>query len=214
MFTITAGPIFGLFVAGMFFPWTNECGAIPGFIVSIALMCWLGIGTIIEKPSGYKPLPTNSTGCNWAAINRTQTTMVMTSSTMVMLNTTLTTATNEPILNDFYRISYQWYTGLGMIVCVFISVTISRLNRCSKSKPIDSRLMVPIFDILFPWLPERVLKPLRFGIEYNHDNNIQDEQEIKVDIEENKKDEERIQDSKSKKLENENNEYLLNSIHA
>ena len=38
-------------------------------------------------------------------------------------------------------------------------------------KDVDPKLMVPIFDIMFPFLPEKILKPLRFGVRY-HDVSI------------------------------------------
>jgi len=33
-------------------------------------------------------------------------------------------------------------------------------------KEADPRLQVPLFDIIFPFLPEKILKPLRFGVPY------------------------------------------------
>lgn len=31
-------------------------------------------------------------------------------------------------------------------------------------KSVDARFICPIFDVLCPYLPEKILKPLRFGI--------------------------------------------------
>lgn len=163
MYSITAGPIFGLFVAGMIFPWTNAYGATTGFIASIAFMCWLGIGTLVEKPSGYKPLPTYTTGCNWTAIGA-HTTLTSMSPTTTFVDAT---TTEEPLLYNFYRLSYQWYTGLGMIFCVVIALIVSLLTGYTKPNSIDSRLMCPIFDVIFPFLPETIRKPLRFSVVYN-----------------------------------------------
>ncbi|XP_060576697.1 sodium-coupled monocarboxylate transporter 1-like [Ruditapes philippinarum] len=159
MYSITAGPIFGLFVAGMIFPWTNKYGAPIGFLASLAFMCWLGLGALIEKPSGYKPLPTYTLACNWTTIDKYPPV-----TTLAPIVTGSSTITEEPILYDFYRMSYQWYTGLGMIICVFVSLLASFLTGYTKASTIDSRLMCPILDILFPFLPENILKPLRFGV--------------------------------------------------
>lgn len=31
-------------------------------------------------------------------------------------------------------------------------------------KEIDARLICPVFDVMFPFLPEKIRKPLRFGV--------------------------------------------------
>lgn len=40
---------------------------------------------------------------------------------------------------------------------------ISGPNKPSEANP---KLMIPLFDIIFPFLPEKILKPLRFGVKY------------------------------------------------
>lgn len=173
LYSITAGPIFGLFIAGMIFPWTNEVGSTIGFVLSLAFMCWLGVGTILEKPKGLQgPLGTSTEGCNW---NVTTGPAVTTLATMtsaaasITTDTIAATTTEEPILHDFYRMSYLWYTGLGMVLCTFIAVLVSLCTGPRKPKSVDSRLMCPLFDVLFPCLPEKVRKPLRFGVLYSTD---------------------------------------------
>ncbi|XP_052776428.1 sodium-coupled monocarboxylate transporter 1-like [Mya arenaria] len=167
LYSITAGPIFGLFVAGMIFPWTNEIGAVAGFIVSLAFMCWLGLGKLIESPKGPSfPLPTYTYGCN----NSLYTTTTLLPTSMATNMTTIMMNTDEPVLYDFYRISYQWYTGLGMIIAVFVAVLVSFLTGYTRADTIDSRLMCPIFDTMFPCLPESIRKPLRFGVVYGKED--------------------------------------------
>jgi hypothetical protein len=39
----------------------------------------------------------------------------------------------------------------------------------TKAESIDPKLMIPVFDILFPFLPEKILSKLRFGIRYGQD---------------------------------------------
>ena len=36
-----------------------------------------------------------------------------------------------------------------------------------KSKELDSNLNLPLFDIVLPWLPEKIKFFLRFGYKYN-----------------------------------------------
>jgi hypothetical protein len=38
-----------------------------------------------------------------------------------------------------------------------------------KPEEIDPEFMLPVFDVLFPFLPERILSKLRFGVRYRQD---------------------------------------------
>lgn len=38
-------------------------------------------------------------------------------------------------------------------------------------KELDPRLICPLFDILFPYLPEKIRKPLRFGVRHDEVSN-------------------------------------------
>ena len=167
MYSILAGPLFGVFISGMFFPWTNKYGALTGLILSIAFMCWMGIGTILAKlPSS--PSPVSTTGCNWNAtgnLTPLPTTMASTSS----IATTVAPGPSEPStssLDEFYRISYLWYTGLGMMITIIIALIVSFITGHTKASEVNSDLMCPVFDRLFPCLPETIRKPLRFGVVY------------------------------------------------
>nr|KAG5697885.1 hypothetical protein BaRGS_017142 [Batillaria attramentaria] len=52
---------------------------------------------------------------------------------------------------------------IAVVVVVIIIIIIQ--DRCFvKPTSLDPRLVLPIFDKLFPYLPERILKPLRFGV--------------------------------------------------
>jgi hypothetical protein len=34
----------------------------------------------------------------------------------------------------------------------------------TRPSTLDPRLICPVFDVIFPFLPEKILKPLRFGV--------------------------------------------------
>ena len=180
MYSILAGPLFGVFISGMFFPWTNKYGALTGLILSIAFMCWMGIGTILAKlPSS--PSPVSTTGCNWNATgNLTPFPPTMASTSSV--STTVSPVTSEPStssLDEFYRISYLWYTGLGMMITVIIALIVSFITGHTKASEVNSDLMCPVFDRLFPCLPETIRRPLRFGVVYDKSKyEAKDQKEI------------------------------------
>ena len=169
MYSILAGPLFGVFISGMFFPWTNKYGALTGFILSLAFMCWMGIGTILAKlPSSTSPVST--VGCNWNAtgnLTPLPTTLTPASSLSTLSSTTVSPGPSSSSLDEFYRISYLWYTGLGMMICVIIALIVSFVTSHTKASEVNSDLMCPVFDRLFPYLPEKIRRPLRFGVVYD-----------------------------------------------
>ena len=172
VYAVISGPIMGLFMSGMFLPWTNTKGALVGLFVSLAVMLWLCISTLVERPLWTKPLSVNTTGCNW---NVTLSMAYGTNYTSSLSNTTVTVAPKaEPVLYDFYRISYLWYTGLGMIINIFTTLLTSFITGYNKPTSVDSRLLCPIFDKLFPWLPENIRRPLRCGVQYSPENVVDD----------------------------------------
>ena len=166
VYSVLAGPLMGLFVSGMFLPWSNQIGSVFGLILSLVCMCWLAVGALIEKPSSLNPpSPTSTLGCNYN-ISGFSTKTTITTLGPVTSPAGPTTTTEEPLLYDFYRMSYLWYTGLGMIVNVFITLCVSLITGYTRPSTLDGKLMCPIFDILFPFLPESIRKPLRFGVVY------------------------------------------------
>ena len=168
MYSVLAGPLFGVFISGMFFPWTNKWGALVGFILSIAFMCWMAIGTLLAKLPGSSS-PVSTVGCNWNATgNLTPVpTTVSTLLTSSMTSSTSLSVTSSAPINEFYRISYLWYTGLGMMITLILALIVSFITGYTKPSSINSDLMCPVFDRLFPCLPEALRKPLRFGVVYD-----------------------------------------------
>ncbi|XP_046360175.2 sodium-dependent multivitamin transporter-like [Haliotis rufescens] len=73
VYAIFNGPIFGVFVLGMIFPWANNIGAIVGFFVSTLFMFWVGIGAFVTKATTSVKSPVLTRGCNWNVTNTTTT---------------------------------------------------------------------------------------------------------------------------------------------
>ncbi|KAL5019391.1 hypothetical protein ScPMuIL_005113 [Solemya velum] len=179
LFGFLGGPILGIFVLGMLFPWTNKWGALVGEMVSLVILMWIGLGNFINKVATSNPSPVLTTGCNW---NLTRTTPVLegvslrNTTGMTSYFTDVTTESSMSITNAttsidpldrLYSLSYMWYTPLAVLITVVVGLIVSFITGATKPSSIDPRLICPVFDVFFPYLPERIRKPLRFGVRHD-----------------------------------------------
>ncbi|KAK7111789.1 hypothetical protein V1264_011365 [Littorina saxatilis] len=91
-YAILNGPMFGLFLLGMFFPWANSFGAFVGCMTSLVIMAWIGIGAFWHNVSTASLSAVVTTGCTWNNI----TTNVTTTTTTTTSPTTIFIATDDP----------------------------------------------------------------------------------------------------------------------
>ncbi|KAH3861726.1 sodium-dependent multivitamin transporter-like [Dreissena polymorpha] len=184
LFGMIGGPLLGVFVLGMFFPWSNTAGAYAGLIVSLVFMFWIGIGAYITEVT--KTIPKARvvlSGCNWnltttaatatvSAINMSTTaTPFITTDIMTTMNsvnvTVKATEHDGGIFFPLYSLSYLWYSATAVAVVVGVGLIVSFVTGANKPSEVDPNLQIPVFDILFPYLPEVILKPLRCGVVYD-----------------------------------------------
>nr|KAG5697882.1 hypothetical protein BaRGS_017139 [Batillaria attramentaria] len=160
VFGILNGPVLGVMTLGMFFPWANKWGALSGVLGSLVFLLWVGMGAFANEVKTSLTY-TLTTACNWTAKpTDPPPTLAPNMTTMAAI------ATESPagVLEPLYRMSYMWYTGLGMVLVWGIGLIVSGITGFTKPTSLDPRLVCPIFDKVFPYLPEKILKPLRFGI--------------------------------------------------
>lgn len=168
LYSIISGPLLGCFVAGMIFPWTNKYGSVSGLITSFILMCWLGIGSLTHEPQSQQPLPVLTHGCNWNATNpdKNITSPTNASHFETTAYNSSDSVSEESLLDPFYGMSYQWYTGFGMLITISVALIVSLITGPTDPKSIDSKLMCPLFYEMCPFLPEKIRHYLRFGVAY------------------------------------------------
>ncbi|KAI5699745.1 hypothetical protein M8J75_007941 [Diaphorina citri] len=128
---MVGGVILGLFTLGMFFPWANSKGALWGALVAICTLFWIGIGTQIAQSQGFDPAiqkPISIAGCD-ACFN----------STWISDGATLT---SEEVF-FMYRISYLWYSCIGLVLTVVLGLAISICTGAQDPRLVDSDLQSP-----------------------------------------------------------------------
>ncbi|KAK7501550.1 hypothetical protein BaRGS_00007354, partial [Batillaria attramentaria] len=165
---ILNGPLFGLFLLGMFFPWANSVGAFVGCLSSVAFMGWIGIGAFVHKVRTATPSPLVVAGCNWTeAVTSSNLTTTLTTTVSMLNNSTASDhAISEIPAYSIYTLSYFYYDIVGGVVVVIVGLIVSFLTGYTKPSSLHPHLICPLFDVILPCLPEAVRKPLRFGVNY------------------------------------------------
>ncbi|XP_046554577.1 sodium-coupled monocarboxylate transporter 2-like [Haliotis rubra] len=161
------GPMAGIFCLAMFCPWANRKGAVSGYLMGIFITAWICFGSFATRsPSHSVTLLTH--GCNWnltfSSNNVTSDTTTEAMMSHVSANTSHTES-QDPFY-PMYRLSYLYYSLVATVVVSVVGSIVSLLTGPVKPESVDPRLVCPLFDKLLPFLPERVLKPLRFGVDY------------------------------------------------
>ncbi|XP_064647860.1 sodium-coupled monocarboxylate transporter 1-like [Lineus longissimus] len=165
LFGIVGGPILGIFILGMIFPWANWKGGIAGGCTALFVCLWIGIGAQVHKPYVPKP-PTSIDGCPNVTLNDSLTTTMM--SPLIPLTTINTTLIQIPRERDrtIYSISYMWYSAIAVIITNTVGLIVSFATGATNPKDVDPRLICPIFDTCACYLPRRFRVKLRCGIDF------------------------------------------------
>ncbi|XP_076072251.1 sodium-coupled monocarboxylate transporter 2-like [Mytilus galloprovincialis] len=161
LFGMLGGPLLGLFTLGMLFPWANKWGALIGHLTALVITLWIGLGSYINKVVVTQPSAMTIEGCHM--FNATTTTTMPTTPPLV--------STGSVILDEkddfpLYKMSYIWYTGLGMILNIVVGLIVSLVTGPTKPSEINPGLVCPIFDELLPFLPKKLRKKLHFGVRH------------------------------------------------
>ncbi|CDW53674.1 Sodium-dependent multivitamin transporter [Trichuris trichiura] len=138
IFGIVGGPVLGTFIMGMFLPFTNTKGAIAGILIGLTFTLWLGFGAIAV---GITPnmLPLSMDGCEangTAALNI--------SMPEWQRNRVHSTSMKDNPLVNFYELSYQYYSLIGVLVTLITGAIVSALTGCQNGNFVKPTLLSPM----------------------------------------------------------------------
>ncbi|NXW98788.1 SC5A8 protein, partial [Larus smithsonianus] len=143
IFGMVGGPLLGLFALGILCSFANGIGAFVGLVSGFVISLWVGIGSQIYPPlpERTKPLYLSTAGCNISSVNLT--------STENPLTTVFTTPTAErPALADnWYSLSYLYFSTLGTLITVIVGIIISLLTGGLKQNT-DPKFLLTKEDFL------------------------------------------------------------------
>jgi sodium-coupled monocarboxylate transporter 8/12 len=185
IFGMIGGPILGIFILGLIYPWANSKGAYFGMTAGLILTIWLGVGAQIYHPPirGHVPPPMNTSECpllssSYNETNGNETLIYLLDSTATTTAKTVATTAarwaeisstatdyNNPELVpgylSFYQMSYMWYSAFAVFVTSISGLLVSFLTGYTRPCDVDPALMCPIFDIFCCCLPASWRRLLR-----------------------------------------------------
>ncbi|CAG2171094.1 unnamed protein product, partial [Oppiella nova] len=146
-----SGPIFGLFIVGLFHPYATapvakidyNIGALIGFLSGYGVTVVLAIGSLVI-PRPKVSLPTTLDHCPLDVIQS-----VFTQFETLPNSTYIPSYDNVEGLGQFFHISYLLLSALGFTICIVMSVAAS-LCIGKQIKTLDTKLMSPVVKYIFP----------------------------------------------------------------
>nr|KAG5707446.1 hypothetical protein BaRGS_011950 [Batillaria attramentaria] len=155
IFGMVGGPLLGLLVVGIFLPCVNSWGAGIGLVCSLCVSLWVGVGAILyPAPRSTQLPPLNTEGCNVTGDVITNSTLTYTfldstvTESSLNWNYTTTNATSHSMdsaLDHWYRLSYQHYSTLSLIVSIVVGISVSAVTGFNKNRVLDPRTYYDIF---------------------------------------------------------------------
>ncbi|NWU45120.1 SC5A8 protein, partial [Hylia prasina] len=143
IFGMVGGPLLGLFALGILCPFANGIGAFVGLVTGFVISLWVGIGSQIYPPlpERTKPLHLSTAGCNISSGNLT--------STEIPLTTVFSTpgAERPALADNWYSLSYLYFSTLGTLVTVAVGIIISLLTGGLKQNT-DRKFLLTKEDFL------------------------------------------------------------------
>ncbi|XP_071164736.1 sodium-dependent multivitamin transporter-like [Mytilus edulis] len=186
-----SGPITGLFLLSVFYPWATKKSAVVGTCVGAALVFWLTLGQSLSKTlRKTQPLPLGPVDQCFA--NETSSFMVNFNMTDMLYSYNVSESPVNVLVNDepgvldrYYSISYLWVSALGVTFTVVSGIIASLIEGLPPSDSIDVRFVLPFFDQLFPFIPKQIRTKLYLGVPFEKRDSLLEnygEKQLETDI--------------------------------
>ncbi|KAF6340481.1 solute carrier family 5 member 8 [Rhinolophus ferrumequinum] len=147
IFGMVGGPLLGLFTLGILVPFANSIGALTGVLAGFVISFWVGIGAQIYPllPERSMPLSLETYGCNTThnGTDWMSTTEVPFSTSAFQVHS----GERTPLVDNWYSISYLYFSALGTLVTLFVGMLIS-LPTGGRKQNIDHRFLLTKEDVL------------------------------------------------------------------
>ncbi|XP_071970471.1 sodium-coupled monocarboxylate transporter 2-like isoform X2 [Engystomops pustulosus] len=164
------GPMLGLFTLGILFPWTNWKGALGGLLTGITLAFWVAIGGFINPPPPSKTLPLLLRTDECTLLNET-----INATLSTILPTTLTTTVppeRSLLADNWYSLSYLYYSAVGCIGCIISGLLISFITGHEHGRNIKPLFIRPVCNLVCFW-SDKYKKKCWCGVPHDEEDEVE-----------------------------------------
>ncbi|KAJ8030453.1 Sodium-coupled monocarboxylate transporter 2 [Holothuria leucospilota] len=142
---ILNGPLLGVFMLGIYFPWSNTKGALAGMVSSMVVGSWLKTGALFYPPVLNDP-PRFIDQCPIFLTNSTESSFGTIYYEFTTIQETLVYTTGDSGLTDgisLYSLSYAYYTLLTTVVTIMFGLIVSYFTHPTDPASLDPELLSP-----------------------------------------------------------------------
>lgn len=146
---VTNGPLLGIFTMGVMIPWVHGTGALIGGSTGLGIMAWICAKAQAAIASGelkFVAKPVNTLGCSYTFIASEPLSMLAINATEKIVPEIVP----EPEF-AIYHLSYLWYTLLGALITIIVSLLASFALGANDPRKIHPTLLAPfVRTLLWP----------------------------------------------------------------
>ncbi|XP_063875888.1 sodium-coupled monocarboxylate transporter 1-like [Scylla paramamosain] len=143
---VIAGPLKGLFLAGMVLPWVNAKGAFVGFLVSFCFSVWLMIGQLLKGGGTPPQLPLSVEGCPVFSNSTLDTFPTLATASLASANISVEHTEEE---KGIYDISYCYHGMIALLLTIVVSGAVSLLTKPTPPEDLKEGVVNPTCERLY-----------------------------------------------------------------
>lgn len=132
--TISGGPLFGIFVMGLMFPWVSSTGALTGGISGLSLMIYINYNTQLAIARGemvFETKPMTTEGCTYEF------------NPVPSIYHNTTSVPIEKDSNPLFHLSYMVFILVGTLTTIIIGNIASLILGTQNLNDLDLNLLAP-----------------------------------------------------------------------
>ncbi|XP_071156115.1 sodium-coupled monocarboxylate transporter 1-like isoform X2 [Mytilus edulis] len=157
IFGMVGGPLLGLFISGIFFPFINSTGALCGLITSAVMAFWVGVGGTVLLPVP-EVMHVSTEMCSIIQRNCSSSSNSTISST---ISSTIATTTQATLSSEdnlwIYHLSYLWYGLFATLISLIVGILVTFITSCclgfNEPEDVDANLIHRLVDRVCCFLP-------------------------------------------------------------
>lgn len=140
---ISNGPLLGIFTMGVLLPWIGGTAVVCGGATGLGIMAWICARAQAAIQAGELVFPTkpvDTQGCGYIFMAEEPLNMLGINETSVPTAANVIQTESEFAI---YHISYLWYTLLGAIITITVSLIVSTVSGFNDPREMDPKLFAP-----------------------------------------------------------------------